>query len=142
MQLITYSLTTMVNYGHEYALYRGLFDKTFNKELDLFDQHGVPSRSACFIPKQWSTIILDTMDQMLHLDPKLKFNKIYERYGKLIIEIIPHVIDDDLLEELLYLKHEAQNRIDNVTQGILYRRTNSLNKCDRKWLLQKGRIKT
>lgn len=145
MELITYEVPATLNYGYEGAEYRGVFIKAYNRLLNLFESRQVDGQTGmCYVPAQWAGIISHIIREMVSIDPKIEFNTIYEKYGKLSIDFVPSRADETLIIELLDSTHDAQNRVDNLTHGMVSRR---LPKCeqsikDNEWLLMKGILNT
>lgn len=145
MKLITYELPSALNYGYQAADYRHLFDSAYNKLLNIFETNRIPGDPAmCFVPAQWSPCVSGIMRSMLNIDPALKFTQVYEKYGKLIVEFTPSNDDEDHVTQLQDKIWDAQNRIDNLTHGLIVRKMPSCEQPikDREWLLSKSILNT
>lgn len=122
MKLITYEIPSEINYSGGYATYRNLYNHAYTKMLNLFERNSLSDQTFCFLPKHWAVIVSNVLEKMLDIDSKLKFCRIFEKYGKLNIEIVPNDNSKETLLELSDIKHEAQNRIDNIVHGLVHKR--------------------
>jgi hypothetical protein len=83
------------------------------------------------------------MRRMLEIDPELKFISVSEKFGKLKLEFMAS--SSKFKTELMDLVHEAQNRIDGISHGLVDRAVlrdpTAGDKYD-KWLLIRGILHT
>lgn len=145
MELIVYEVPSSLNYGYQGADYRHLFDSAYSKLLSIFETNRIPGSPAmCYVPTQWSPCVSGILRSMLNIDPALKFTQVYEKYGKLIVDFIPSNYDEDHVIQLRDKVWDAQNRVDNLTHGLIVRKMPNLKQTtkDSEWLLPKCILNT
>jgi hypothetical protein len=142
MKLVTYEVPSEINYGSKSLKYRSLYNHAYSRMLHLFESNRFAGQTFCYLPKHWSVIVANIFEKMLGVDPGLKFYRVFEKYGKINIEVIPDNDNEETLLELSDLKHEAQNRIDNIVHGMVHKAVAYIEskpeKGETEWLLSKN----
>ena len=145
MDLISKGLLASINYGSKSKVYRQLFNTLYGKVTKIFTDHRIQTvgYESLYFPKQWSPTIIQTINEMLRIDPNVKFIGISERFGKLSLGFVTLKKDaEDEIEELL---HKTQNRLDCISHGLASRaiaKVPTLKNAGEKWLLTRGVLHT